>query len=191
MGRSSRLKKNRKDLRLQDQQSELPSRRNRMVRLSKIIAIVVGAVSLLSALLSFQSKFTVTPKEAVTANDPTTIPFEIVNESPYSVDWIRHSWEMHTILLADDERVEGLRTFPAVHLQERLGNGQAKTLFCPLLGKDGPKVKAVDLGLKLTYKPWFLPIEHSKEYRFNIGPDLSGKMIVLRRNESNEHKLSF
>lgn len=190
MGRASRRKQ---QIRAHTafQQTQSPQKARLSWKIKAMAGFFVAAISLVSALMSFQPKFGVTLGEAFKPGDISSIPFEFLNDSPYPVHWVRHSWELYGLILADGEKVEDLRTFPAFHRQETLDNGQAKTLFCPMLGEAGLKATAADVGLRVTYKPWFSPFEQSKEFRFNIGPDPSGKLHAFRRNDTDEHIWSF
>ena len=153
------------------------------------IAAVVGFASSLS---SFKTKFVVNFQEALVANEIDSIPIEFLNDSPYSIDWVRHSCELHVVLLKNGTKYEGLRSMPIVHKQERIDSGQGRTVFCFIGGEQGSKeVEAADLGFLITYKPWYSPFEQSKEFRFEVGPDPSGKLRAFRKNAANGSTFSF
>jgi len=156
---------------------------------TKTIGFIVAAIGLISAVISFQSNVTITPGEAVQQDDVSTIPFEITNNSPYSIYWVRHSCEIYSAIFPGDRRIDDVRSFPAVQRQERLDSGQGRTIFCPILGKDDPKAMAADLGIRVIFRPFYLPVERTVEGRFQIAADPSGRLRVLRRNVSDDYTL--
>lgn len=155
---------------------------------AKLIGAFTGGITLIgliSGLLSLQPKFNVSTGEPITPDDLESLPIEFVNDSPYAVDWIRHVCVIHAARLKDGTVVENLESFPIAHRQQRISTSEGRIVFCVITGKDGTKVEAADIGLRVLYKPWFLPIERSAEYRFDVFTDSSGKLRGLRRPTSD------
>lgn len=150
-------------------------------KLAAAATLGVTLIGLISALMSFQTKFVVSLGEAVTPDDFESLPFEFVNDSPYAVDWVRHNCVIYAARLKNGTHLEGLQSFPAFHRRQRIESGQGRTVFCVITGKNGTKVEAADIGLRVAYKPWFSPVEQAKEYRFDILTDPTGKLRGLRK----------
>ncbi|QRF61524.1 hypothetical protein [Variovorax paradoxus] len=147
--------------------------------------IAVATVGFLSALLSFQTKLSVSLGEAMSPDNFETVPFEFLNDSPYAIDWIGHNCIIHAARLRDGTRMDGYQSFPAFHRKQRIESGQGRTVFCVVTGKDGTKVEAADIGLLIAYKTWFFPIQQTKEFRFDFSPDSTGKIRGLRKPTSD------
>jgi hypothetical protein len=159
-------------------------------KVAALVSAVVASVGLIASALALQSKFLVSVQEAFEPDNADSIPIEFINDSPYAVDWIRHDCELHEIHYRDGTTMGGLRSSPIFHRRERLSPGQGRTVFCFVSGKE-LKINAVDLGLRVTYKPWFIPIEQAKEYRFEITRDPTGKFRAMRRNSSDDHQWTY
>lgn len=159
--------------------------------LLRISSLFVAVIGLISAIASMDTKLTVTVGDAFKEGDFESIPFEMVNDSPYPVDWLGNACIIHAISFKDGSKIEGFNSFPAISQRERISKGRGRTTFCALRPLVDKPMEAMDISLLIFYKPWFSPIEQSEKFRFQIGPDQAGKLRSVRLQSTDQVKFEI
>ncbi len=148
------------------ERSWLPRIKIWTLRTRALVVSIVGVVGLVSGLLVFASRVSVSSSTPLNPSDPFSTPFFISNDGLFAIYDVKFHCDLRGIKFPEGGGVSNISIIDDSPSISSIEASEKATTKCMISIPDATRNDHADIAIVISYRPKFFPYQKNKKFRF-------------------------